>query len=264
MNLDLTSLRSDWAAAPNGVHARAIRGCAGDEQIQMQVELGVLQMAPSGRPDGHGYRRHPTALHYLQQCTSAELEIRVEDWVELDREFQQYNYRRLAYTAMVELAAGTECGDRVCELLDRAISDLGHCLGILRLRVDFAEGGAGEHAVMIPVLIFNQARLRCRRGVVQQDFEAAIDAASDGMCELEAALCSLGLDDQQRARDPGLHFLRQTIQKLRERHEIELTLRERLAKAIESEDFRLAASLRDEMRRRGKTPQPNPISSEQI
>lgn len=258
MSLDLACIIVDWAAPGGGVCARIIRDSRGAEQVQMRIEMGVLQMQPGGRPDGSRHHGHPTVLAHIRHELRIESTIEAADWEALEREFQQFNYRRLAYAALAEFAIQTDDADAAIDLLQRTLRDIDHCIATLRVMQTSAESGLGPHAPMIPALLFNRARLRARRCTLEARFEDAIDATADGLSELEDALIEMGFDDQQRAGDPGMAFLRQSQEQLRQKHGIGQTMRERLQQAIAEENFPLAAGLRDELQRREKRKQPNP------
>jgi hypothetical protein len=257
VSLDLSSIIVDWAAPGGGVCARIILDARGAEQVQMRIEMGVLQMQPSGRPDGSRHRGHPTVLAHIRHELRVESGVEPADWEALEREFQQFNYRRLAYAALAELAIQTDDTQGANDLLQRTLRDIDHCIATLRLMQTSAETGLGPHAPMIPALLFNRTRLRARRCTLETRFEDAIDATADGLSELEDALIEMGFDDQQRAVDPGMSFLRQSQAQLRQKHGIAQTLREQLQQAIAEENFPLAAGLRDELQRREKRKQPN-------
>jgi hypothetical protein len=257
VSLDLSCILVDWAAPGGGVSARIIRDPQGGEQVQMRIEMGVLQMQPTGRPDGARHHGHPTALSHILHETRIEAPVVADDWDALQREFQQYNYRRLAYAALAEQAIQTDNVAGAIDLLQRTVSDIEHCIATLRLIAVAVEGGMGQNAAMLQALLFNRTRLRTRRLTLEARFEEAIDEALAGLEELEEALVEIGFDDQQRSQDPGMSFLRQTAAQLRQKHGIAQTLRERLAQAVADEDFPLAAELRDALRQRDEKKEPN-------
>ena len=257
MSLDLSHILLDWNGPAGGVCARLIRDTQGAEQVQMRIEMGVLQMHPTGRPDGSRYHGHPTVLAHIQHELRIDGEIGAANWDALQRELQQYNYRRLAHAALAELAIQTDDAAAALDLLGRTIADIEHCIDALRLVAASFEGGLGQNAAMLPALLFNRTRLRARRFALEARFEDAIDEAVAGLAELDEALIEIGFDDQQRAKDPGMAFLRQTAGQLRQKHGIAQTLRERLEQAVAAEDFPLAAELQNELRRRTEKKQPN-------
>src|SRR5262245_19590291 len=55
---DITPLLKGWDYEPGTINVRRIRGSDGQPKLQMRVELGLLQMELTGRPDGtkpHGF-----------------------------------------------------------------------------------------------------------------------------------------------------------------------------------------------------------------
>ena len=52
MSLDLNDLLRDWPHEPGMIKVRKILGSDGKEKIQLRIDLGLIQMETSGRPDG--------------------------------------------------------------------------------------------------------------------------------------------------------------------------------------------------------------------
>src|SRR6266849_7921363 len=52
MNLDLNTLLRDWPHEPGAIKVRKIVGLDGRQKLQLRIDLGVLQMEVTGRPDG--------------------------------------------------------------------------------------------------------------------------------------------------------------------------------------------------------------------
>src|SRR3989475_10739665 len=51
MSLDLNSILKDWPHENGTIKVRKITGLDGREKLQLRVDLGVLQMEVTGRPD---------------------------------------------------------------------------------------------------------------------------------------------------------------------------------------------------------------------
>jgi hypothetical protein len=249
MNLDLSQFTEQWQPERDAVAARRVVGLDGTELIQLRVDLGVLQMDASGRPDGARVHGHPTAVDHVRHELRLGRPISESAWSELERELHQFNYRRLAYAGLAEDALSRNAVAEAIDLLGRTVRDVEHCLTlIILLRRD----STGPHVEQIPVLIFNRARLLCRALALEEQFEEAIDTAQEGIAALEEALIQAGFDEAQRESDPGIGYLRQTARRLREQYGIDQTLKERLADAVAREDFSAAARFRDELQRRGQ------------
>jgi len=70
MGLDISTILSEWPYEPGQVTVRRIRGADGREKIQLRLDLGLLQMETTGRPDG----LHPHGAESLFQYHHRRLE----------------------------------------------------------------------------------------------------------------------------------------------------------------------------------------------
>lgn len=251
MTLDLEEITADWKTPADSINARVIQGNDGRDLIQLRVDLGVLQMFPDGRPDGLLFHAAPTTLAYLQRELDTDHEPLHEAWHEVQRELQQFNYRRLALTNVAEQLSPGEANEQSLPWLRRALRDIDHCLSIVRLLEEHLENGAGPHTTLIPALLFNRARLLAKALVGQGRVDEAVDAAERGANTLRDTLVAMGFDEEQCENDPALIYLRQIASRLRTRLDHGATLREELEQALAREDFEEAARIRDELRKRG-------------
>src|SRR5213080_2095609 len=67
MNLDLNTLLRDWPHEPGAIKVRKIIGLDGREKLQLRIDLGVLQMEMTGRPDGQRPHNCESLLVYHQR-----------------------------------------------------------------------------------------------------------------------------------------------------------------------------------------------------
>jgi hypothetical protein len=252
MNLDLNDVLGDWACCIGEVCARLVRGDDGEDLLQLRVDLGLLQMSLDGRPDGGRYHGFPSVYDYVEHERRFGIEITQQDWQELHRELQQHNYRRLAFSSLAEEALHEEDFERGRSCLQRALRDIERCAAILERLEDNEEQWDYSLSALAPTLVFNRARLLTRLRAAEQRYDEAIEEAELGVRELREALAQGGFEEDERGQNPAIAYLCQLAQRLREKHGITLTLRERLDDAIEREDFETAARLRDELRRRGR------------
>mgnify|MGYP000128082605 CR=1 FL=1 len=250
MTLDLDELTSGWDCPPGELRARLIVGRDGQEQLQLRVDLGVIQMYPDGRPDGERYRGFPTAREFIEhEFRMPNCRVEPADWQELDREIQQFNYRRMAYATIAEEALQIGDEERALRCLHGALRDIESCLAGLAL-VARHEANSEAYAGLRPTLVFDRARLTAQLRIIEGLFEEALEEAQAGAAALEALLVELGYDEEQRETDPALHYLRRLGQQLRREYGIAQTLHEQLEEAIENEDFETAARIRDELNAR--------------
>ena len=66
MNKDISELIKDWEYDPAIVNARHILGADGTRRIQLRMDLGILQLEMTGRPDGTRPRGYDTLLDYFK------------------------------------------------------------------------------------------------------------------------------------------------------------------------------------------------------
>src|SRR5438876_10654276 len=67
MSLDLNSILRDWSHESGSIKVRKIAGLDGREKLQLRVDLGVLQMELTGRPDGRRPNNCESLLEYHQK-----------------------------------------------------------------------------------------------------------------------------------------------------------------------------------------------------
>src|SRR5436853_1704064 len=102
MSLDLHTITDDWPYESGTIKVRKITGLDGREKLQLRVDLGVLQMELTGRPDGRRPQNCESLLEYHQKRASrAEqkgdtYELTPEQCAELQQEGIQYYHRYLS------------------------------------------------------------------------------------------------------------------------------------------------------------------------
>src|SRR6266567_4696134 len=67
MSLDLNTILKDWSHENGNIKVRKIAGLDGREKLQLRVDLGVLQMELTGRPDGRRPHNCESLLEYHQK-----------------------------------------------------------------------------------------------------------------------------------------------------------------------------------------------------
>ena len=102
MSLDLNSILRDWPHENGSIKVRKIAGLDGREKLQLRVDLGVLQMELSGRPDGRRPHNCESLLEYHQKRAARiaqkgeAYELTPEQCAELQQEGIQYYHRYLS------------------------------------------------------------------------------------------------------------------------------------------------------------------------
>src|SRR5213076_1389237 len=102
MSLDLNTILKDWPHENGNIKVRKITGLDGREKLQLRIDLGILQMEMTGRPDGLRPHDSESLLEYHQR-RAARAESRGEDYEltadqcnELQQEGIQYYHRYLS------------------------------------------------------------------------------------------------------------------------------------------------------------------------
>src|SRR6184192_3328429 len=102
MSLDLNSILKDWPHENRAIKVRKVLGLDGRQKLQLRIDLGVLQMELTGRPDGlrpHGCESLLT-YHQLRaaraKARNEDYELTPEQCAELQQEGIQYYHRYLS------------------------------------------------------------------------------------------------------------------------------------------------------------------------
>jgi hypothetical protein len=123
MSLDLNTILKDWPHENGNIKVRKITGLDGREKLQLRVDLGVLQMEMSGRPDGQRPHKCESLLEYHQKrAARAEekgqpYELTPEQCAELQQEGIQYYHRYLSLFQINDFAGVVRDTQRNLDLL---------------------------------------------------------------------------------------------------------------------------------------------------
>lgn len=244
MSQDIDSALRDWEYKPGVVQARIVPARDGRQVIQLRVDLGVLQIEITGRPDGARPHGQVTYFDYLRQrarsATRAgrEFVLDEEECQEVDREFVQYYHRRVCCLALRNFA--------------QAVADADHTLAFMDFVRDHSPGEefTQAHEQYRGFVIFQRTQAAAAQAVEKDNPEQAIDAILGGLAKIRAFFTAYDLEDQLE-ENPMVQQLRKMERSLRQTHGIEATLQEQLNQAVANEEYEAAARLRDALRKRG-------------
>ncbi len=250
MKRDISQLIKGWAHTPNqGLCVRKVEGVDGRDMVQIRVELGLMQLEWTGRPDAHqpfGYR---SLLDYYQDRRLGQEDkerqkgftLSRQDCQALTREAVQYYWRRMSFFELKEY--------------ERAEKDAEHNLAILSLCQECAESEddrqmAGQYRVYV---MTHRIQARALARVERNEYGRALGIIREGIEEVETYLTA-----QEQPADiddigdcPELVFLRELEDEVRQAQPLSTVeqLQAELSEAVEQEQFELAAELRDRLRR---------------
>jgi hypothetical protein len=252
MDRDLSKLLKEWAFQPGQINARMIIGEDGEPRVQVRLDLGIIQMFADGRPDGERPFGHPSLLEYYEAQVEQEeepelagsetpksdkLSLSPDDCRSLREEAAQFYQRYLALL--------------VLEDYDRVVRDTTRNLRVLDLCQKHAQTEEDRSVLeqFRPYITMMRSRAMASQALKDNEPKAAIHALDEGLEALRLYFNDAGKPQafDQSTEVEMLKGMRDAlIPKLPVSQKSEL--KQRLAKAIEQENYELAAILRDELK----------------
>ncbi len=234
---NLDAVFKDWLYDPTAVSVRLGEGSDGREVILMRVEMGVLQLEVTKRPDGIRPEGADTYFDHLLQLEMTEgdaLSLTEDQCFEIDREFVQFYHRRICWLAL--------------QRYEKAVNDAQHSLRLM----DFCRKHSPDeqwtltHEQYRPFVMYHRIQAEALSLLESDSPEDAIQAINAGLDQLNSVFVENEVeefyeDDELVKR---LIDLRET---LRTQFEVGQTLQERLTDAVATEQYELAARLRDQL-----------------
>lgn len=245
MSLDISHILSQWPYKPGEVTARRIVGADGQEKIQLRLDLGILQMEASGRPDGQRPHGHESLLAYREYLLQKHTEesggedgffLDEADCEMLRAEGVMYYHRYLAEFVL---------GDY--ERVDR------DTMRNLRL-MDFCRKHARDDSDKYileqyrPYVIMMRTRARAQLAMDNCRLKVALAATRKGIVDIEAFYDAFG-GDKMVAHSSELVVLKALEKDIESKVPVDpiQKLRDQLTRAIEAEQYEHAAELRDRL-----------------
>jgi hypothetical protein len=242
-NQHIDRILKQWPYRPGEVDARLVEGGDGREVVQLRVDLGLLQLEVSGRPDGTRPNGAETYFDYLVASAIAEgdeFELTEEQCREADREFVQFYQRRICWLSLREYR--------------RAVRDADHNLAFMDFCAKHSPSDewTASHEQYRPFILFHRTQAAALAEIDDGQAERAIEELNQGLDRMRAFYVEH--DAAERFEDDDLaERLNQLRETVRNEFHIDRTLEERLTEAVAAEQYELAAKLRDEIaKRRGK------------
>jgi len=257
MSLDISGLLSDWPYEPGQINARLVTGLDGEPKVQIRLDLGILQMNAEGRPDGQRPFGFPSLLEYYEskldesKAESASetdsstpekdradrFRLNEDDCRALRDEAVQYYHR---YVALL-----------VLEDFEGVIRDTTRNLRVLDFCATHAET-ENDRTVLEqfrPYITMMRARAMASQAIKDNEPKAAVHALDEGLNALRQHFESAGQPQmfEESSEAEVLRGMREAlVPKLPMSQKGEL--KARLQRALDAENYELAAILRDELR----------------
>jgi hypothetical protein len=243
MKKDLGSFLSDWKFDPTDICARKIKGLDGREKLQVRLDLGVLQMEISGRPDGERHKGHPSMLdYYLDRLEAHRATGESDDTFRLDadacadlgQEGLLFYHRYICLLRLGEF--------------EGVVRDTAHNLALLDLVQAYAEDEEDRLSFeqYRPYVLMIHTRAKGEICLLEDDYQGALQRIEDGMAKIRTCLDDHeGVDGEEELRALSTWAEEIDVEKPRS---LQQQLALELQSAIEEERYEQAAKLRDRLR----------------
>jgi hypothetical protein len=244
---DITPVLRGWDYEAGTINVRKIAGMDGRPKLQMRVDLGLLQMEMSGRPDGarpHGceslldYYERELAEFKAAQGTDLGFHLTREQCQDLREEAVMYYQRYL--------------GLFVLEDFRGVIRDTARNLRVLDLCGKFA---TDEQDRLIleqyrPYIIMMNTRADASIHYNNKNFKKALDITQGGLEKMKEFFASFG-QEEAYAKSNEARVLKRFAKEIRRKIPVDpiTKLSQQLERAVKTERYEEAARLRDELKR---------------
>lgn len=244
---DIRRVLDGWPYEPDQIAVRKIVGDDGREKIQMRLDLGLLQMEVSGRPDGQRPHGFESLLHYhldrlekyrQRNGTDLGFELSPEQCQALRAEAVMYYHRYLSLFVLDEYEAVQRDTARNLQMLD-------FCR---KYAADEADRFAFEQ--YRPYIIMMHTRAKAHQAMRVRAYRSARAHIDAGLRTIREFFQAYGQPEgfEQSSEVAILLALREQIGQEPPADRLS-QLQEELAQAIREERYEDAARLRDQIAR---------------
>ena len=243
MSKDITPILNGWDHEPDEFQVRIVAGIDGRDKLQRRLDLGLIQMELSGRPDGERPHGHDSLLDFhearareVQAPTDYELDS--DACADLMREGVQYYQRYLAAYHLRRFDLVARDTTRNLRLFAFAVKHAAD----RRDKVQFDQ--------YRPYVTMMKARALSSEAMERDDHVSALRSLDEGIEGIRAFLRDYEQDEDQ-------FQCRELSKLLRIRREVEQArpvgpaerLEQQLELAVNLENYEEAARIRDQIAR---------------
>lgn len=243
---DISDLLKGWDFEPGMVTVRKINGDDGLPKLQMRVELGLLQMEMSGRPDGrrpHGceslldFYEHQLAEHRRRNGTDLGFNLTPAQCRDLREEATLYYYRYL--------------GLLVLEDYPGVVRDTARNLRVLDLCGRFASTEQDRLALehYRPYILMMNARAKASMDYDRRRYDSALRIVRRALRKIRQFFEQFGQEQAYR-QAPEVRVLKRFAREIRSKLPLDplKELQRKLDRAVREERYEEAARLRDQIK----------------
>jgi hypothetical protein len=256
LNKDLAPLLKGWDYEAGTINVRKIRGADGQPKLQMRVELGMLQMELTGRPDGARPHGFDSLLDYFESLlkdhearNGSELDFQLTgEQCELLRQEAALYYQRYLSLFVLEEFKGV-------------VQDTARNLRVLDMCGKYAENEQDRLVLeqYRPYITMMNTRAAASLMYGEKRYREAIAAIENGLASIREFFERFG-QEQAYEQSHEVKVLKRFAREIRRKLPVDpkQRLQAQLQRAVKREDYELAARLRDEIQRmtQGDSPAP--------
>lgn len=245
---DILPLLKGWDYEPGTINVRKINGLDGKPKLQMRLDLGVLQMELTGRPDGATPHGHDSLLEYYEEqllehkrTNGSELGFHLtsSECQQLREEAVMYYHRYLSLFVLEEfpgVVRDTDRNLRVLDLCSKYALNQEDRLVLEQYR---------------PYITMMNVRARASLLFNEKKYAGALRIVKEGMASIRAFFAQFG-QEQAFNHSNEVKILKKFARDIRKKLPVDPIdkLRSQLQKAVDREQYEDAARLRDEIRRK--------------
>ncbi len=242
---DITPVLNDWDYESGTLNVRKITGLDGLPKLQLRLDLGLLQMEMTGRPDGDRPYGHESLLdyfeHQLQDRNEADPDFHLtsDQCQELREEAGMYFHRYLSLFVLEDFSAvvrDTARNLRVLDLCGRYATDEQDRLILEQYR---------------PYIIMMNTRAAASIQLRAGHYGQAAKMVQESLATIHDFYRSFG-QEEAYANSNEVRVLKRFAREIQSKLPDDplARLRRRLERAIKAERYEEAAKLRDELEAR--------------
>ncbi len=247
MNEDIRPIVDDWPYRPGKVSVRKVVGEAGRPKIQMRLDLGLIQMEPTGRPDGKRPEGFESLLSYHQDRLE---KFRRKHRTELGFELSPEECRKLREESLMYYHRYLSCF--ILEDYDQVIRDTQRNVELFDLCNRYAAKKADRMMLeqYRPYVIMMNTRAKAHRAMDNDEYARALTIIKAGLKAIKKIYVDIDQTEDFKLSMEAT-TLRQLGRRIRRKLPVdeETVLERKLRKAVSLEQFEEAARLRDRLER---------------